>query len=54
MFHILENVVSDISRQIKIPLSWWGKSNVISMNITPQFIYVLRGIPMLIPNKKNI
>lgn len=40
MLQFLENVVLDNNRWIKIPLSWWGKSNVISMNITPRFIYV--------------
>lgn len=29
-------------------LLMWGKSNVIKMNIAPHFIYVFRGISMLI------
>lgn len=38
----------DITQCLKVPLSFWGKIDVIKMNITERLMYILREIPMLI------
>lgn len=39
----------DVNKWVKMPLSLWGKINVIKMNVSC-VIYDLSGIPMLMPN----
>lgn len=34
---------------LKLPLSLWGKINIIEMTLRLRLMYVLSGIPVLIP-----